>query len=352
MNFNFVGCRGAGFRAAVLLVAAALVPSQPAAAAGGELNVYSARKEELILPLLNRFTEKTGITVNLVTGSADGLLKRLEVEGKLSPADVFITVDAGRLHRAKAAGVLQAVHSTVLDAAIPATLRDVDRYWFGLSQRARTIFYAKDRVAPSELSTYEALADPKWKGRLCIRSSDNVYNQSLVAAMIDAIGEQKTEVWARGLVSNFAQPPHGGDTDQLKAVAAGMCDATLVNNYYFGRMLSSADPRIRGQASKLAVFWPNQGEGGRGVHMNVSGAAVTKSSKHLADAVKLLEFFVSPESQAWYAEVNDEYPVVKGVKIPKPLADLGAFKNDAVQLSRLGENNRAALQLMDRAGWR
>jgi iron(III) transport system substrate-binding protein len=352
MNCHQNGRRGSRLRAALLLVAAALLPIQPGAAAEDEVNLYSARKEELILPLLKRFTETTGIAVNLVTGGADSLLKRLEAEGKLSPADVFITVDAGRLHRAKVAGVLQPIHSTVLDEAIPAGLRDVDRHWVGLSQRARTIFYAKNRVTPSELSTYEALADPKWKGRVCIRSSSNIYNQSLVAAMIEAIGEAKTEVWARAVVGNFAQPPRGGDTDQLKAMAAGVCDVVLVNTYYFGRMVTSADPNIREQASKLAVFWPNQGDGERGVHMNVSGAAITKSSKHVAAAVKLLEFLVSPESQAWYAEVNDEYPVVKGVKIPKTLADFGTFKGDAIELSRLGEGNRAALKLMDRAGWK
>jgi iron(III) transport system substrate-binding protein len=339
-------------RVGVGFILAAMLATLPGVAASEELNVYSARKEALILPLLDRFTVQTGIVVNLVTGKADGLLKRLQAEGKLSPADVFITTDAGRLHRAKLAGVLQPISSQIVADVVPQNLRDAEGYWVGLSQRARTLFYARDRVSVSELSTYEALADSQWKGRICVRSSSNIYNQSLVAAMIDQLGEKKTEEWARGLVANFAQPPRGGDTDQLKAVAAGVCDVAVANTYYFGRMLSSSDDAIRQQAAKLALFWPNQAKGGRGVHVNVSGAAVTKSSKHVESAVKLLEFLVSPESQRWYAEVNDEYPVVGGVKIPKLLEDLGAFKSEVIALNRLGENNRAALQLMDRAGWK
>jgi len=336
-------------RAVLATVALALATPLPAAA-NGEVNVYSARKEELILPLLERFTETTGIEVNLVTGKADGLLKRLEVEGDLSPADVFITVDAGRLHRAREAGVLRRIESEILDQAVPAPLRDAGGYWYGLSKRARTIIYAKDRGSPSDFSSYEALADAKWKGRLCIRSSNNIYNQSLVASLIDAHGEEQAEEWARGLVANFAQPPRGGDTDQLKAVAAGVCDATLVNTYYFGRMVESDDPDERAAAAKLAVFWPNQG--GRGVHVNVSGAGVTKASKNVDNAVKLLEFLVSPEAQAWYAKVNHEYPVVPGVAVSETLERFGSFESDDLALSRLGENNRAALELMDRAGWR
>jgi len=339
-------------RFGALLVTAVMAVAAPITAAGDELNLYSARKEELILPLLDRFTQRTGVKVNLVTGKADGLLKRLEAEGKLSPADVFITVDAGRLYRAKVAGVLQPINSAILDAAVPAHLRDADHFWVGLSQRARTIFYARDRVSAGELSTYEGLADPKWKGRVCIRSSSNVYNQSLVASMIDALGEEKTEQWARQLVANFAQPPRGGDTDQLKAAAAGVCDVAVANTYYFGRMLRSSNAALREQASRLALFWPNQGEGQRGVHMNVSGAGITKASKHVANALRLLEFFVSLDSQAWYAEVNDEYPVVAGARISKTLQSFGSFKADDIDLGRLGENNRAALKLMDRAGWK
>ncbi|PIE25290.1 MAG: Fe(3+) ABC transporter substrate-binding protein [Neptuniibacter caesariensis] len=333
-----------------LVSVAALLPTSVFAEESGLVNVYSARKEALIKPMLERFYEKTGITVNLVTGKADALLKRLEVEGNASPADLFITVDAGRLHRAKEAGVLQVSGSETLNQVIPSHLRDADGYWYGMTQRARTIFYVRDKVDPAELSTYEALADPKWKGRICIRSSNNIYNQSLVASMIDANGIEKTEAWAKGLVKNFAKPPSGGDTDQLKAAAAGVCDIAVANTYYFGRLLNSKNEAKKAVAAKLAAFWPNQD--GRGVHMNVSGVGVTKHAHNVENAIKLMEFMASEESQIWYAEVNNEYPVVEGVKIPANLASMGGFKADDIVLSKLGENNREAVQLMDRAGWK
>ncbi|MEM7564769.1 MAG: Fe(3+) ABC transporter substrate-binding protein [Pseudomonadota bacterium] len=314
------------------------------------VNIYSARKEALILPLLERFKAETGINFRLVTGKADGLLKRLEVEGRMSPADVFITVDAGRLQRAKDSGVLQPIENKVLNDTIPSALRDRENYWFGLSQRARVIFYAKDKVNPEELSTYEALVDPKWKGRLCIRTSGNIYNQSLVASMIEANGIEKTESWARGLVANFARKPGGGDVDQLRAAAAGLCDVTVVNTYYFGRLSNSGKPKDKLVTESLGVFWPNQDD--RGAHVNVSGAGVTKHAKHPEAAQKLLEFLVSPESQAWYAEVNNEFPVVPGAKISTTLESWGPFKADSLNLTKLGENNRDAVQLMDRVGWR
>ncbi|MCP4595481.1 Fe(3+) ABC transporter substrate-binding protein [Neptuniibacter sp.] len=328
---------------------AALLPST-ASADSGLVNVYSARKEALIKPMLERFTEETGITVNLVTGKADALLKRLEVEGSASPADIFVTVDAGRLHRAKEAGVLQVAGSEKLDQVVPKSLRDADGYWYGMTQRARTIFYVKGKVQESELSTYEDLADPKWKGRICVRSSNNIYNQSLVAAMIDAIGVEKTEAWAKGLVKNFAKPPSGGDTDQLKAAAAGVCDLALANTYYFGRLLNSKDEEKQALAAKLSAFWPNQDD--RGVHMNVSGVGVTKHARNVESAIKLMEFMAAEKSQIWYAEVNNEYPVIEGVKIPANLATMGEFKADDIVLSKLGDNNRAAVELMDRAGWK
>ncbi len=314
------------------------------------VNIYSARKEALILPLLERFEAQTGIRFRLVTGKADGLLKRIEIEGDATPADVFITVDAGRLEQAKASGILQSVINPNLNRVIPQYLRDRDNYWFGLSRRARVIFYAKDRVDPSELSTYEDLANEKWRGRLCIRSSGNIYNQSLVASMIEHRGEQDTEKWARGLVANFARKPGGGDTDQLRAVAAGQCDITVVNTYYFGRLINSDDENDREIAEKLGIFWPNQD--GRGAHVNVSGAGIVQHSQRKATAEKLLEFMVNPESQAWYAEVNNEYPVVPGTEISKTMQSLGEFKSDSLNLTVLGANNKQALQLMDRAGWR
>ncbi|WP_415905254.1 Fe(3+) ABC transporter substrate-binding protein [Neptuniibacter sp. QD48_55] len=336
--------------AVAAVTVSALLPTSAFAQEAGVVNVYSARKEALIKPLLDRFTDETGINVNLVTGKADALLKRLEVEGKASPADLFVTVDAGRLHRAKSAGVLQVSGSDTLNKVIPQSLKDADGYWYGMSQRARTIFYVKGKVDPSELSTYEDLADPKWKGRICVRSSNNIYNQSLVASMIDAIGVEKTEAWAKGLVKNFAKPPSGGDTDQLKAAAAGVCDIALANTYYFGRLLNSENAEKKAIGAKLAAFWPNQAD--RGVHMNVSGAGVTMHARNVENAVKLMEFMASDQSQAWYAEVNNEYPVVTTAKVSDTLAGLGEFTADDIVLSKLGENNRSAVELMDRAGWK
>jgi iron(III) transport system substrate-binding protein len=315
-----------------------------------EVNVYSARKEALILPLLDKFEAQTGISFNLITAKADALLQRLESEGQSTPADVFITTDAGRLQRAREAGVLQPVDNPILAQRVPENLRDKDNYWFGLSQRARVIFYAKDKVAAAELSTYEALADEKWKHRICIRSSDNIYNQSLVASMIEADGIEQTEAWARGLVANFARKPAGGDTDQLRAAAAGLCDIAIANTYYFGRLVSSDNEKDQKVATSLGVFWPNQDD--RGAHINVSGAGITKYAKHREAAERLLEFLVSAESQTWYAEVNNEYPVVTDAPIPATLMSFGRFKGDSLNLTRLGENNRAAVKLMDRAGWR
>ena len=321
-----------------------------AGAKAQEVNVYSARQEALILPLLEKFEAETGIDVKLITGKADALLQRLESEGRSSPADVLITVDAGRLQRAKEAGVLQPVDSAVLKRRIPGHLRDADDTWFGLSQRARVIFYARDKVDPAELSTYEALADDKWKGRICIRSSGNIYNQSLVASMIESMGSEATEAWARGLVANFARKPAGGDTDQLRAAAAGLCDIAIANTYYYGRLVNSDKEADREVAAKLGLFWPNQQ--GRGAHVNVSGAGLARHAPNAEAAVKLLEFLVSDESQAWYAEVNNEYPVVESAPISATLQNWGDFKSDSLNLTRLGENNRAAVKLMDRAGWR
>lgn len=321
-----------------------------AAAESGLVNVYSARKEALIKPMLDRFSDETGITVNLVTGKADALLKRLEVEGSASPADVFVTVDAGRLHRAKKAGVLQVSGSDILTERVPQNLKDSDGYWYGMTQRARTAFYVKGKVDPSELTRYEDLADPKWKGRICIRSSNNIYNQSLVASMIDANGVEATEAWAKGLVKNFAKPPAGGDTDQLRAAAAGVCDIAIANTYYFGRILNSDKEADQKVAQKLGVLWLNQSD--RGAHMNVSGIGVTKHARNVDNAIKLMEFMTTEAQQEWYAKVNNEYPVVQSVKIPENLATMGTFKSDDLTLSVLGDNNRAAVELMDRAGWK
>lgn len=315
-----------------------------------EITVYSSRQEALIKPLLDRFSEETGIRVGLVTGKDDALLQRLKSEGINSPADVLMTADAGRLYRAKAAGSTRAVESETLRAEIPEVYRDPEGHWFGLTMRARPILYSKDRVDPAELSTYEALAEPGFKGRICVRSSDNIYNQSLVASLIAAHGAEEAEQWAEGLVANMARPPKGGDRDQIKAVAAGQCDIAIANTYYLAGMLQSKDPAQREAAEAIAVFWPNQDD--RGTHVNVSGAAVTAAADNPEAAIRLIAFLASPESQAWYAEANGEYPVREGVDPSSLLAAWGPFKADPLGLDQLGELNADAVLAMDRAGWR
>lgn len=333
------------------LLLLSMVVQMPVLQAADEVvNLYSARKEKLIKPLLDRFTEQTGIQVNLVTGKADALLQRLRSEGRNSPADLLITTDAGRLYRAVEAGVTQPVRSEKLSTVVPEAFRDPNGHWYGLSLRTRPILYVKGKVDPAVLSSYEALADEQWKGRICIRSSNNIYNQSLVASLIAAIGEQESEAWAVGLVKNFARPPKGGDRDQIKAAAAGICDIAIANTYYLAGMLTSKDAGQRTAAEKMAVFWPNQA--GRGAHVNVSGAAVTAAAKNRKNAIRLLEFLASKESQHWYAEANGEYPVRADVAPSDLLQSWGTFKMDTLNLSRLGELNPSALRLMDRAGWK
>ncbi len=338
----------------LLAVSGGLTLPLIASADDAEVNLYSARKEALIKPLLDRFTEDTGIEVNLVTGKADALLERLKSEGGNSPADLLVTVDAGNLYRAKEAGLTQAVESETLTKAVPATYRDPEGHWFGLSLRARPIMYATDRVDPEELSTYEALADERWHKRICIRSSSNVYNQSLVASIIAANGAEATEEWAQAIVANMARPPQGGDRDQIKAVAAGQCDIAIANTYYLAGMLKSDDPGALEPAQQVAVFWPNQSGAGdaRGTHVNVSGATLLKSSRNQDAAVKLMEFLLTPKSQAWYADTNGEYPVLAGVGMSPVLAAWGEFEADDLDLVQLGQGNAEAVKLMDRAGWK
>ncbi|MGB2680679.1 MAG: Fe(3+) ABC transporter substrate-binding protein [Candidatus Competibacter sp.] len=320
------------------------------ALADGEVNIYSARKEDLIKPLLDDFSKQAGVTVNLVTGKEEALLQRLQSEGVNTPADLMLTTDAGRLAAAREAGVLQAVKSETLAARIPAAYRDPDGYWYGLSVRARPIIYARERVKPAELSTYDDLADPKWKGKVCVRSSDSVYNQSLVAGMISHHGEAKTEAWAKGLVANFARPPKGGDRDQIKAVAAGECDVTLANTYYLGGMVNSSDEAEKQAAAKVAVFWPDAKT--TGVHVNISGAGVTANARNRDNAIKLLEFMAADAAQRWYAETNNEYPVNPAIAPSATLKAWGEFKADTLNVAKLGELNPAAVRLMDRAGWK
>lgn len=315
-----------------------------------EVNIYSARKEDLIKPLLQKFEEQTNIKVNLVTGKADALLERLISEGKNSPADLLITTDAGRLYRAQQAKTLQAVNSETLNNAIPEQYREPQGYWYGLSLRARPIVYAVDQVKPEQLSTYEALADDNWKKKICIRSSENIYNQSLVASLISHNGEEKTLLWAQSFVSNFARPPQGGDRDQVKAVAAGQCDIAIVNNYYLGKMLTSKDETEKQAAMQVKLFWPNQND--RGTHVNISGGAVTAASKNKESAIKLLEFLASDDSQQWYAETNFEYPVKPGIQPSEILKSWGEFKADSLSLYQLGELNAQAVMIMDHAKWK
>ena len=320
------------------------------ATVAAEVNIYSARKEVLIKPLLDSFTAETGITVNLVSGKADALLQRLEREGVNSPADVLLTTDAGRLARAQQRGLLQAVRSAALDASVPAQYRDPTGVWYGLSIRARPIIYAIDRVSPADLSSYAALTGPQWKDRICVRSSNNIYNQSMLAAFIDHIGAAAAEDWARGLVANFARKPQGGDTDQIRAVAAGECDVALANTYYLARLTVSSKAADREVAAKVAIFWPDQD--GFGVHVNISGAAVTRAAGNVEEAIALLEYLAGPEAQRSYAEVVHEYPVRTDVEWSDVVAAWGRFKADDLNLAILGKNNAEAVRIADRAGWR
>ena len=329
-----------------LLVASIATP----VLADGEVNVYSARKEQLIKPLFDKFTAATGIKVNLVTGKDDALLERLKLEGENTPADLLMTADAGRLYRAVEMELTQPVESETLKKDIPENLRDPANQWFGLTSRARPIFYVKDKVKPEELSTYEDLADPKWKGRICVRSSDNIYNQSMLGSMIAVNGAEKAQAWADGLVKNFARPPEGGDRDQIKAAAAGQCDIAISNTYYYGQMLTGEEAEDKAAAEKMAIFWPNQSD--RGTHINISGAAVTKTAKNKDNAVKLMEFLVNDESQQWYAEANQEYPVKAGIAPSAMLKGWGEFKADSLNLSELGKHNAEAVKIMDKAGWK
>jgi iron(III) transport system substrate-binding protein len=308
------------------------------------VTVYSERKEHLIKPMFERFTEKTGIPVRYITDSAGPLIARLENEAEATPADMLMTVDAGNLWQASERGVLQPVESETLENNVPDNLQASGNEWFALSQRARTIVYSTERVSPDNLSTYEALADPEWKGRLCLRTSKKVYNQSLVATMIKTQGEEKTEEVVRGWVDNLATEPYSNDTALMEAIAAGQCDVGLVNTYYFGR-LQSDNPEI-----PLALFWPNQG--GRGVHVNVSGAGITRHAKNPEQAQQLLEWLSSEEAQYDFARLNQEYPVHPDVSASPEVAAWGEFKADLVNVEAAGRLQAAAVRLMDRAGYR
>jgi iron(III) transport system substrate-binding protein len=323
----------------------ALVPAQTRA---DEVVVYSARNEQLIKPLFDAYTQRTGVTVRFITDKEGPLMARLKAEDRNTPADVLLTVDAGNLWQAAAEGLLRPVKSPILAANIPAHLRDPDNQWFGLSVRARTIVYNKNRVKPGELSTYEDLASPKWRGRLCLRTAKKVYNQSLVAMMIHELGEERTEAIVKGWVDNLAAPPFADDTQAMEAVAAGQCDVTLVNTYYFGRLMEKK-PNL-----PLAIFWPNQAAKSAmgGVHVNISGAGVTRHAKNPAGAVRLLEWLSSEDAQNLFADVNLEYPVNPRVAPDKVVAAWGSFKQNLVNVEAAGRLQTKAVRLMDRAGYK
>lgn len=306
--------------------------------------VYSARIEKLIKPMFDAFTKETGIPVKFTTDKEGVLLARLKAEGKNTPADLLITTDAGNLWAAAQAGVLTPVNSAVLDANIPAHLRDPDNQWFGLSVRARTMVYNSDKVKPAELSTYEDLAKPEWKGRLCLRTSKKVYNQSLVAMMIAEQGEAAAKKTVSGWVKNLATDPLSNDTRTLEFVAAGQCDVAIVNTYYYGRLMKSK-PNL-----PLTIFWPNQQS--NGVHVNVSGAGLTKYSKNKSAAIKLLEFLSSEKAQNLFADINMEYPANPAVKPDATVASWGDFKQNMMNIAAAGELQKSAVKLMDRAGYR
>ncbi|NEQ97796.1 MAG: Fe(3+) ABC transporter substrate-binding protein [Cyanothece sp. SIO2G6] len=332
-------------------VAQANAPSRVAQAGGDFINLYSSRHYNTDDELYDNFKRLTGIQVNLLEGSADELLGRLKIEGSSSPADVFMTVDAGRLWAADQEGFFSPVSSSILEEKIPASLRHPNGHWFGFSKRARVIMYNKAQVNPAELSTYEALTDPKWRSQILIRSSSNIYNLSLMASLISIHGSGETEDWARGLVANFARPPEGNDTAQIRALASGLGGIAIANSYYLARLGKSGDAVDRDIFSKVGLFFPNQGSNQRGTHVNVSGAGVIASSPRKANAIKFLEYMASPTAQVFFAQGNNEYPVVDGTPLDPVVADFGSFKSDTVNVEMYGRNQAEAVRIADRVGW-
>ncbi|GHD25806.1 putative binding protein component of ABC iron transporter [Psychrobacter glaciei] len=313
-------------------------------AEGQTITIYSSRNEQLIKPLLDRYTEETGVKIELVTDKSGPLMARLQAEGQNTPADMLLTVDAGNLWQATEQGLLQPVASTVLEANVPAKYRDPKGQWTGLSLRARTIMYDPSKVSADQLSTYADLADPKWKGKLCLRTSNSVYNQSLVASMIENLGEEKTEAVIRGWVDNLATDVFSDDTSMLKAIAAGQCEVGLSNSYYYGRLLDE-QPDF-----PVKVFWANQGT--TGTHVNISGAGVVTGSDNPDGALKLMEWLSSDKAQGLYASSDKEYPVKEGVDESDMLRSWGEFKKDDINVQKFGERQTQAIQMMDKAGYK
>lgn len=316
----------------------------------GELNLYTGRHYDTDQMLYDQFFEETGIEVNVIEGKDDELIARLEREGKASQADLLITADAGRLHRAKEAGLLQKVNSDVLEENIPEKLRDEDNQWFGLTKRARIIAYNKETVNPEQIQSYQDLTNEEWKGKVLIRSSSNIYNQSLVASIIALEGEEAAKVWAQGIVDNMAREPKGGDRDQAKAMIAGEGDLAVMNSYYLGHMLNSDDPEEVKVAEQIGVIFPNQET--TGTHINISGIGMTASSKNEENALKFMEFLTEKSAQELFAEANYEYPVNPNVSPSELLQSWGEFKEQDLNLTELGEHNDAAIKIMNEVGWK
>lgn len=337
----------------LLLAAMAFVAgtSQTAFAQDKVLNLYSARHYQTDEALYTNFTKATGIKINRIEGGEDALMERIRNEGPNSPADVLITVDVGRLWRADEMGLFAPVKSKLLETRIPANYRDPKGHWFGFSTRARVIAYNKNKIQPSELSSYEELADPKFKGRICTRSASHVYNLSLMGSIIGALGEAKAEAWAKGVAANLARQPKGGDTDQLRAVAAGECDVAISNTYYYARLLRSDKTEDKKLTATVGVIWPNQNN--RGTHVNISGGGMLKHAPHNEAAVKFLEYLVSNDAQLYFADGNNEWPVVSGVANNNPaLKALGSFKADPINIAVIGKNQPLAQKIFDRVGYK
>jgi iron(III) transport system substrate-binding protein len=322
----------------------------PAAAQEKVVNLYSARHYQTDEKLYERFTQLTGIKVNRIEGKEDEIIERIRNEGANSPADILITVDMGRIWKAEQAGLLAPVQSTLLAQRVPANLRDPGGKWFGFSTRARLLVYAKDRIKPEQVARYEDIASPGFQGKVCVRSGGHVYNLSLLAAMIATQGEAQAESWASGVVANMGRPPQGGDTDQIKAVAAGQCAVAISNSYYLARIVNSTKDEDKAMAAKLGVAFPNQAD--RGTHVNVSGGGVVATAPHRDNAIKFLEYLVSDEAQRYFANGNNEYPVTEVKTDNKALESWGTFKIDSVNVGELGRNQAKAQAIFDRVGWK
>lgn len=316
----------------------------------GEVNVYSGRHYDSDIAIYDAFTRETGIKVNIIEAGGDALIERLTREADASPADVFITADAGMLWRAKSRGVLAPITDAAILARAPAHLRDVDNEWVALSKRARIIIYNKEAGLPAGVATYADLAKPELGGKICMRTSTNVYNQSLLASMIEHEGAVRAEDWAKGVVANFARAPEGNDTTQIEEVAAGKCGLSIVNTYYLARYLGSTDEKMKMIASKVGYLFPDQA--GEGAHVNVSGAGLARYAPHPENAMELIGFLLSDEAQQAFAAGNNEYPVVEGVTPTGPVASFGDFRADDIEMTALGVNQPEAVKIFDRAGWR